>query len=263
MRGGKRSGKSCKTRDGERSGTDGKKEYGGREIPSRLDEAPSSGSIKRTGPSRHNDAAKPRRTTEGGGNKRPRKTVFRQNEDMKRYIVLILALLTAAAVRASVPAPAPLYIVNGEVRQEIASIPPDDIESVEMLPADEENIARYGERAAHGVMLISLRYDQPAAFEAGPSFGSYIARQVKWNENEPAARVVLRYRITPDGDTVVRDTLESTDSRLKRRVLKAVAAAPRWRPALKNDRPVESEGVLSIQLPEGKPLPRPVELVIR
>ena len=135
--------------------------------------------------------------------------------------------------------------------------------NVEMLPADEETIARYGQRAAHGVMLITLRYDRPASFPADSAFGSYIARQVRWDESEPTARVVLRYKITPDGETIVQQELESTDNRLKRRVLKAVAEAPRWHPAQKNGAPVESEGVLSIQLPEGRRMPRQAELVIR
>lgn len=158
----------------------------------------------------------------------------------------------------------PLYIVNGTPTDEIASIPPEDIEQVEMLPADEQSVALYGPRASHGVMLITLRYDAPARFEADSlSFGHYIARQVRWDDDEPAARVVLRYKITPEGETVVDSELESTDNRLKRRVLKAVAEAPRWRPAHKNGVPVESEGVLRIQLPEGKRMPRPAELVIR
>ena len=86
---------------------------------------------------------------------------------------------------------------------------------------------------------------------------------MRWDASEPAARVVLRYKVTPEGDTVVHQELESTDKRLKRRVLKAVTEAPRWTPAQKNGRPIESEGVLRIQLPEGKRMPRPVELVIR
>lgn len=172
------------------------------------------------------------------------------------YLVLLAAALPAAAQR-------PLYIVNGEERQQIADIPPEEIERVEELPADEETIARYGERASNGVLLITLRYDYPAVFEADSTFGSYIARRVRWDETEPAARVVLRYKVTAEGRTVVDDTLESTDNRLKRRVLKAVAEAPRWRPAHKDGKPVESEGVLSIQLPAGKRLPRPVELVFR
>ena len=157
---------------------------------------------------------------------------------MKRYALLLYILFLAAAVRAATPRPQPLYIVNGKETSEIRSIPPEDIENVEMLPADEETIARYGQRAAHGVMLITLRYDRPASFPAD-------------------------YKITPDGETVVQQELESTDNRLKRRVLKAVAEAPRWHPAQKNGAPVESEGVLSIQLPEGRRMPRQAELVIR
>ena len=139
-----------------------------------------------------------------------------------------------------------------------------DIELVEELPADEETIARFGPRASNGVILITLRYDEPARFEADSlSFGNYIARRVRWEAHEPAARVVLRYRITAEGQTIVEDELESTDNRLKRRVLKAVEEAPCWRPARKNGRAVESEGVLRIQLPEGKRMPRQIELVIR
>ena len=182
---------------------------------------------------------------------------------MKRYVILLFLLCFAAAVRAATPKPTAMYIVNGKEMKAIRSIPPEDIENVEMLPADEETIARYGQRAAHGVMLITLRYDQPAAFPADSTFGHYIASRVRWDASEPAARVVLRYKITPEGDTVVHQELKSTDNRLKRRVLKAVADAPRWQPARKNGRPIETEGVLSIQLPEGKRIPRPVELVFR
>ena len=182
---------------------------------------------------------------------------------MKNYVLFLFLLCSAAALRAATPKPMPMYIVNGKETKEIRSIPPEDIEHVEMLPADEETIARYGQRAAHGVMLITLRYDQPAAFPADSTFGHYIASRVRWDASEPAARVVLRYKVTPEGDTVVHQELESTDNRLKRRVLKALSEAPHWHPAQKNGVAVASEGVLHIQLPKGKGMPRPVELVWR
>lgn len=142
---------------------------------------------------------------------------------MKRLLLILLltSALTAAAQE-------PLYLVNGKEVDEISSIPPDDMESVEMLPADEETIARYGEKAYNGVMVVTLRYT-----------------------------------VTPEGRTVAGDELESTDSRLRRRVLKALEEAPLWEPATKNGTPVASEGVLRIQLPEGKPLPRLPELIWR
>lgn len=175
--------------------------------------------------------------------------------------LLILLFFCSAVLRTA--AQQPLYIVNGEEREEIRSIPPDDIEHVEALPADEQTIARYGDRAAGGVMLVTLRYDQPAVFSAETSLSEYIASNVTWADDEPVARVILRYTVTPEGKTVVDQELESTDSRLKRRILKALSEAPDWKPATKNGTPVESEGVLRIQLPEGKPMPRPVELVWR
>lgn len=179
---------------------------------------------------------------------------------MKRYILILSALFAATL---SAVAQRPLYIVNGVETEEIESIPPDDIENIESLPADEETIARYGEKAANGVILISLRYDKPAVFEAGTTFDEYIAGQVKWDDDEPAARIILRYTVTPEGKAVLAQELESTDNRLKRRVLKALSEAPRWHPAQKNGVAVASEGVLHIQLPKGKRMPRPVELVWR
>ena len=178
---------------------------------------------------------------------------------MKRYLIALAALFAVCTASAQ----APLYIVNGTPMTDIASIPPDDIERVESLPADEQTISRYGEQASHGVILVTLRYDRPAAFEADSTFGSYIARRVAWPADEVAARVVLRYTITPTGAVEIGQTLESTDSRLKRRVLKAVSEAPLWSPARKDGEPVASEGVLSIQLPEGKRMPRQMELVWR
>lgn len=170
-----------------------------------------------------------------------------------KTLLILWTLLLAAALPAA--AQQPLYIVNGKVC--------DDIEQVESLPADEETIARYGAEASNGVILVTLRYDSPARFPSDSTFGSYIARRVEWDPDEVAARVVLRYRIAPDGTLSVVQELQSTDNRLKRRVLKAVSEAPRWEPAMKNGQAIESEGVLSIQLPEGKPLPRHMELVIR
>lgn len=172
-------------------------------------------------------------------------------------------MLTFAGIFAAA-AQEPVYVVNGQVVSDIRNIPPGDIESTEMLPADEQTIARYGAGASNGVILVTLRYDTPARFpnEVG-SFNDYISKQIEWNDPLPAARVVLRYKITTEGKVVLTDDLEVTDRRLKRRAADAVEKAPRWQPAMRNGEPVESEGVLYVQLPEGKSLPKPVEFVWR
>ena len=149
---------------------------------------------------------------------------------MKKQLILLFTLIFTGIFSAA--AQDPIYVVNGQVVSDIRNIPPGDIESTEMLPADEQAIARYGTKASNGVILITLRYDTPARFpEADGSFNDYISKQTDWDDSLPAARVVLRYKITTDGRTVPTDELEATDRRLRRRVIDAVEKAPRWQPA--------------------------------
>jgi hypothetical protein len=158
----------------------------------------------------------------------------------------------------------PLYIVNGVERSSVEGIDPEVIERIEELPADEFTIARYGERASNGVVLLTLKYDEEARFlhESG-SLADYLTSTVVWQENDPTARVVLRYRIATDGTLSVVQELEVSDRRFLRRVMKALEEAPRWEPARKLGEAVESEGILRLQLPAGRPMPRKIELVIR
>ena len=171
---------------------------------------------------------------------------------MKKHLILLFTLAFAGIFSAA--AQDPIYVVNGQVVSDIRNIP----------PGDEQTIARYGTEASNGVILITLRYDTPARFpEADGSFNDYISEQTDWDDSLPAARVVLRYKITTDGRTVPTDELEATDRRLRRRVIDAVEKAPRWQPAMRDGKPVESEGVLRVQLPEGKSVPRPLEFIMR
>lgn len=176
--------------------------------------------------------------------------------------LLIIAFVCFAAV---VAAQEPLYIVNGEVRSEVRSIPPADIEHIEVFPAEEATIARFGPEAGNGAIVLTLRYDRPARF-LGPdslSFAEYVAREVDWKENDPTARVVLRYSVDEQGAAAISEELEATDKRLLRRVRKAFETAPAWAPATKEGAPVRSEGVLRLQLPAGRPMPRERYVVIR
>ena len=148
---------------------------------------------------------------------------------MKKQLILLFTLAFAGIFSAA--AQDPIYVVNGQVVSDIRNIPPGDIESTEMLPADEQTIARYGTEASNGVILITLRYDTPARFpEADGSFNDYISEQTDWDDSLPAARVVLRYKITTDGRTVPTDELEATDRRLRRRVIDAVEKHPAGSP---------------------------------
>lgn len=197
-------------------------------------------------------------------------TLFGKTEFMKTVaihlsIIAVLLSVPLFSYAHSVTAP-PLIIINGRTTDlpDLKGIEPENIESVDTEPASEENIAKYGERANNGIIVVTLKYDEPARFAAdGMTFDEYVAARVKWGANEPAARVVIRYTIGTDGRITAGEVLESTDNRLRRKVTAAVENTPAWIPAKKNGEPVESEYILQIQLPEGKPLPRPIELIIR
>ena len=178
-------------------------------------------------------------------------------------LAILLALYTLRCPTAQAQSRySPLYIVNGVVRESVVDIPEEDIEHIETLPANEQNIERYGERARNGVFIISLCYDVEAVFSGGESFDDYIADHVKWPAHHPVERVALRYTVEADGSLTVGATLQATSRRLLKRVLSAIESAPKWQPATKAGKAVASQHVLCVQLPKGKPMPRERYVVI-
>ena len=179
-------------------------------------------------------------------------------------IITMAVLLTVPLFSFGQP---PLIIVNGNITDltDLKAINPDEIELIETEPVDEESIERYGARANNGIIHVTLKYDEPARFTLGDSFDEYVESQIKWNKDEVAARVSMRYTITVDGRIVKGDILEATDGRLKRRVLAVLdefVKNPAWTPARKNGTPVATERVLQIQLPKGKRMPREPYIIL-
>ena len=162
----------------------------------------------------------------------------------------------------------PLYIVNGKRMSyaDAKEISPRNILSEKMLPADEQTIEKYGAEASNGVVLITLRYDKPARFVLDGKeqrYSSYIAQQVKWEDSDPVARVVIAFKVNADGSVSEREVLEASDKRLLRRVQKAMAEAPKWIPAMREGKGVETDHVLRLTLPLGRKMPaEPVIIII-
>ena len=162
----------------------------------------------------------------------------------------------------------PIYIVNGErmTEEEVRAIDPEDIVSNELLPADEATIEKYGQDAANGVILITLRYDTEARFEVDgeeTSFSAYIARQIKWSEMDPIAQVVMKLEVGPDGVAREKEVLESSDKRLLRRIRAALSEAPRWVAASKDGEGITTQHILRITLPIGSKMPHKWAVIIR
>lgn len=179
---------------------------------------------------------------------------------------LLILSLSAPDAAAQSRKRMPLYIVNGEkmTEEQVKDINPKDIMDNHLLPADEQTIERYGHEAANGVVVITLRYDTPARFEIEgqtTKYSAYIADRVKWDETDPVARIIISFKVKADGTVGDNDVLEATDKRLLRRIEKAMAAAPRWQPALKDGKGVETTHLLKVTLPKGRTMPR--ERVVR
>ncbi len=161
----------------------------------------------------------------------------------------------------------PLYWVNGRActAEEFHLIDPELIERVESLPADEESIARFGPEAGNGVILVELKMDTPARFQHPEytTFEEYLVAAVSWRENDPTARISIRFRISEEGIVSDPEVLEATDKRLLRRVLKALEVSPRWTPAQKRGCAVSSLSVVNITLPMGHEMPRERYIILR
>lgn len=176
---------------------------------------------------------------------------------MRRIITLVMC----AIFHTSLHAASPLYIVDGKVVESIEGLDPDNIESLTQEVVSDSIVALYGQRANYGVVKITLRQEKEAMFPHATSFREYVESLVKWNNDEEAARVIVSYKIDSSGEFQTQKVIESTDSRLRRRVLKALEQIPAWQPAEKNGRPIASEGMVTITLPKGKKIARTPHLV--
>lgn len=171
-----------------------------------------------------------------------------------RFLNLIFVTLLSIGTLA---AREPLYVVNGNVVASIESIPHEDIESIDVLPADEDTIAKWGTEASEGVIIVTLRYDTPASFEyeGYHNFTDYLAHTVRWDDTHPAERVSLRITVDSEGRATISEILDSTSRQFLKRVTRAISDAPLWSPATRNGNPLESTHLVNLKLPINKELP--------
>ncbi len=170
---------------------------------------------------------------------------------------LLLILCSLIAVDRSMAMGEPLFIVNGNEMsgEEFSQLPPNIIKSINTVDG-EVAFERYGLKGSEGVVEVALHYDTPAVFAPNKTFKEYLIENIKWLDDDPTARVVIKYRLKADCTTELIEVMESTDPRLKKRVLKAFNAAPRWEsPTMNMGKAVDISGAVKIQLPQGREIP--------
>ena len=183
---------------------------------------------------------------------------------MTKMLTHIAHLVAIIACTTPLVAQQPLYVVHGRVVDSIEGIPQSDIESIDVLPADEDTIAEWGLAASEGVISVRLIYDTPARFSAEgfDNYTAYLSDRVKWEDNMPAERVSLRITISKDGTATISEVLDCTSRQFLKRVTQAIDCSPRWQPAMRDGRAIESLHLVNVQLPLGKELPREHYVII-
>lgn len=181
---------------------------------------------------------------------------------MRTVIALLSTLLLSIA---TLWAREPLYVVNGAIVPSIKHIPHEDIERIDVLPADEDTIAKWGTAASEGVILVTLRYDTPASFSHGDydNFTNYLADHIKWGDTMPTERVSLRIVVTKEGKATISEVLDASSRQLLSCTKRAIDDAPLWQPAMRDGTAVESTHLINLQLPVGKEMPREMVVIIR
>ena len=105
------------------------------------------------------------------------------------------------------------------------------------------------------MIIVKLKHDAEPRFSVDSlSFREWVEREVAWGNDEPAARVVYHYVVGIDGRARLTELIESTDNRLRQRVVRAVKRSPQWTPAEREGQAVEVEQTLIVELPKGKRL---------
>ena len=168
---------------------------------------------------------------------------------VKRLLLFLVGLFAVCSASAQ------LYIVNGEeyTAEQMRRIDPERVEHSEQVAINDSIMALYGERAADGVIIVKLKHDAEPRFSVDSlSFREWVEREVAWGNDEPAARVVYHYVVGIDGRARLTELIESTDNRLRQRVVRAVKRSPQWTPAEREGQAVEVEQTLIVELPKGK-----------
>ena len=184
---------------------------------------------------------------------------FEQGQNAPQTEEIRDQLREAGVLKTQHPAVAvvPLYILlepDGEEKEvsqeEIGSMDRDRILSVEIM---EDEIARekYGERAANGVVVLSMKQ---AAKDAGAMiaprflhgdinhFEVWVNDHIEYPREALDAgfegRVIVQLDVCEDGEVRGVKVVQSASELLDAEALRVVRASPRWEPAILHDKPV-------------------------
>ncbi|WP_372950168.1 TonB family protein [Mariniphaga sp.] len=161
----------------------------------------------------------------------------------------------------------PLYVVDGKITKEINQIPPQDIESIDVLK-DISATALYGSKGKNGVILIStisksyqylndnaqnvrpVPKEEIKDLEEMPEFPSgeaalkqYIASNTRYPESEKESgirgRAYVTFKITKEGKVTDARIARGLHPPMDKEAVRVVSSMPDWKPGKKDGKPVD------------------------
>ncbi|MCA1758763.1 MAG: TonB family protein, partial [Bacteroidales bacterium] len=161
----------------------------------------------------------------------------------------------------------PLYVVDGKITKEINQIPPQDIESIDVLK-DNSATAFYGNKGKNGVILIttkskSYKYlddnaqnvrpvpqEEIKELEEMPEFPGgeaalkqYIANNTRYPESEKETgihgRAYVTFKITKEGKVTDARIARGLHPPMDKEAVRVVNSMPDWKPGKKDGKPVD------------------------
>lgn len=125
----------------------------------------------------------------------------------------------------TVNSPAPIYVVDGVITDDISFLSPNDIESTEILK-DASATAIYGSRGANGVVIVTTRTGKTAQ-RARITFDAYAGVQKRWRKLDVMnAKDFADTYVNINGNATMRKVYEEQGFNRWLQMFKGVAASP-------------------------------------
>jgi TonB family protein len=199
-------------------------------------------------------------------------------EHIKKNIQKIIidnTLQSSASISDSATTNEPLYVVDGKITKEINQIPPQDIESIDVLK-DNSATAIYGSKGINGVILIttiskSYNYlnenaqnvrpvprEEIKELEEMPEFPGgevalkqYIASNARYPESEKESgirgRAYVTFKITKEGKVTDARIARGLHPPMDKEAVRVVNSMPDWKPGKKDGKPVDANYTVPVE----------------
>ncbi len=150
--------------------------------------------------------------------------------------------------------------------EELRSLDKTNIDKIDLLKG-ENAVARYGERAKNGALLLTMTKDsESSSAEVMPRFAEqnsispfrrWVQERIRYPEEAlkrgAEGHVVVQFTVNKNGKIRDLTVLESPDEALSKEVIRVIASSPRWTPGMTAGKPQSVRMTLPLEFKASVP----------